>query len=400
MSVVIFEDDRWSDFYPLSSVRHLGQQILGTESIIDQVAGRVDDEVSLSGRTYLEETVKEETNLSYNEKVDGTVLVINARMNPLLDFETMAAGRSDFALLTRGEVAMALLTKRKFESAISADGTLHQKKLVSLSKGLEVVETQEPLLFSYPWEMLAANGGAIEAKGGKRRGAGGLSISPEADVEEFVSFDPSKGPIIIGKKARVESFSRIAGPCYIGPKTVVHSALVRGGTTIGEDCRIGGEVENSIVYSHTNKAHLGYLGHSVVGEWVNLGAGSVTSDLKSTYGTVRVARGSGRIDSGLQKLGPMIGDMAKVAIGALIYGGKGIGVSSHCAGRVDRDVSDFTSYDGHRDESFELNLDSVLRTQSRMMERRELALGGPQRTLIEVLYSRTRAEGADTGERR
>ena len=142
---------------------------------------------------------------------------------------------------------------------------------------------------------------------------------------------------------------------------------MRGGTTIGENCRIGGEVENSIVYPHTNKAHLGYLGHSIVGEWVNLGAGSVTSDLKSTYGTVRVARGRGRVDTGLQKLGPMIADMAKVAIGALVYGGKSVGVSSHCAGRVDRDIPDFTSYDGHRDDSFELTLDSVIRTQSRMM---------------------------------
>jgi UDP-N-acetylglucosamine diphosphorylase / glucose-1-phosphate thymidylyltransferase / UDP-N-acetylgalactosamine diphosphorylase / glucosamine-1-phosphate N-acetyltransferase / galactosamine-1-phosphate N-acetyltransferase len=398
MSVVIFEDDRWADFYPFSSTRHVGQQILGTESIIDQVAGRVDDPVTLAGRSYMAEMAKEETGLGYNEKSDGSVLVINGRINPLLDFETMTAGRSDFALVCRGEVAMALLTKRKYEGAISADGTLPQKKLLSLSKGLEVLETEEPLLFAYPWEMLAVNDRAIEAKGGKKGGK--LSISPKADVDEFVSFDPSKGPIIVGDEARIESFSRIAGPCYIGPKTVVHSALVRGGTTIGENCRIGGEVENSIVYPHTNKAHLGYLGHSIVGEWVNLGAGSVTSDLKSTYGTVRVARDSGRVDTGLQKLGPMIADMAKVAIGALVYGGKSVGVSAHCAGRVDHDIPDFTSYDGHRDDSFELTLDSVIRTQSRMMERRGLKLSGPRRGLIERLYSERGGGGADTGEGR
>jgi UDP-N-acetylglucosamine diphosphorylase / glucose-1-phosphate thymidylyltransferase / UDP-N-acetylgalactosamine diphosphorylase / glucosamine-1-phosphate N-acetyltransferase / galactosamine-1-phosphate N-acetyltransferase len=385
MSVVIFEDDRWANFYPFSSTRHLGQQILGTESIIEQVAGRVDDEVSLSGRDYMKEAVKEETGLGYNEGADGTVLMINARLNTLRDFEVMAAGKSDFAIVDRGDVAMALLTRSEFEDALSEEGgVMTQKKLVSLSKGLERLEADEPLLFTYPWEMLAVNDRAIEASSGKKLG---LSVSPKADVEEFVSLDASRGPIIVGHDARIESFSRIAGPCYIGPKTVVHSALVRAGTTIGENCRIGGEVENSIVYPHTNKAHLGYLGHSIVGEWVNLGAGSVTSDLKSTYGTVRVARGPERVETGMQKLGPMIADMAKIAIGALVYGGKSVGVSSHCAGRVDRDIPDFTSYDGHRDESLELTLDSVIRTQSRMMERRGLALSGPRRELIERLYS-------------
>jgi len=165
---------------------------------------------------------------------------------------------------------------------------------------------------------------------------------------------------------------------------------VRGGTTIGEDCRIGGEVDHSIVYPHTNKAHFGYLGHSIVGEWVNMGAGSATSDMKNTYGTVRVQRLSGRVDSGLQKLGPMIGDMAKTSIGSMIYGGKTVGISTHCAGLVDRDLPDFTSYDGWKGKSFALTLPSVTRSLKRMMERRGVRLTPSRKALIERLYAESR----------
>jgi UDP-N-acetylglucosamine diphosphorylase/glucosamine-1-phosphate N-acetyltransferase len=399
MSVVIFEDDRWADFTPLSSTRHVGQQVLGTQTVIEHVTGRVDDQVSLSGRGYLSGTVEEETQLRYNERADGSVLMINARINPLVDFERMIAGKSNFALLERGEVAIALLTKRKFEGASAEDGTMPQRKLAAAARTLERIETAEPILFRYPWEMLAANGRALEMSA-ERAGGEGLRISPQADVEEFVAFEPSSGPIIVGDGARIESFSRISGPCFIGPKTVVRSALVRAGTTIGADCRIGGEVDNSIVYPHSNKAHFGYLGHSIVGEWVNVGAGSATSDLKNTYGTVRVQRGSGRVDSGMQKLGPMIGDLAKTSIGCMIYGGKTVGVGAQCSGLVDLDVPDFTRYDGYRQRSSVLTLPSVTQTLSRMMSRRGVSMTETQRALVERLYAKKGRAARDSGPAR
>src|ERR1039458_3936722 len=136
MSVVIFEDDRSADSCPLGSTRHVGQQILGAQTVIEHVTGRVDDQVSLAGRNYLAGTVEEETRLRYNERADGSVLLVNARINPLVDFERMVAGKSNFALLDRGEVAIALLTKRKFEGASAEDGTMPQRKLVAASWSL------------------------------------------------------------------------------------------------------------------------------------------------------------------------------------------------------------------------------------------------------------------------
>ncbi len=393
MSVVIFEDERWVNFTPLASTRHLGLQIFGTGSIVQEISGRSDGEVSLRGRDYLAAATHEETKLPYNERAGGGVLLLNARINPLIPFEKMAAGKSDFALVDRDGIAVAVISGKKFESALSEDGTVHQRKLLSLAKGLERLESAEPVLFRYPWEMLALNARALEARG-EKQGRARLAISPQAEVEEFVAFDPSSGPIVVDEGARIESFSRISGPCYIGPKTIVRSALVRGGTTIGGDCRVGGEVDHSIIYPHTNKAHFGYVGHSIVGEWVNMGAGSTTSDLKNTYGTVRVQRPSGRIDTGLQKLGPIIGDMAKTSIGSMIHGGKSVGIFTHCGGLVDRDLPDFTSYDGSKGESFALLLPSVTRSLKRMMERRGVKLTPSRKALIERLYAESNPGGS------
>jgi UDP-N-acetylglucosamine diphosphorylase/glucosamine-1-phosphate N-acetyltransferase len=398
MSAIIFEDERWADFRPISSTRHMAQQVLGSRSVAEQVGSRLEGEMVLWGRDYLARTAKEATGLSYNERPDGAVLAINARINPLVDFEGMVGGRSEFALLDRGEVAMAILRSKDFERSASEHGTLIQRKLSASSRRLERIEAAEPVLFSYPWELLGANEGALEGKA-KGRGAARLSISPDADVEEFVAFEPLAGAITIAAGARIESFSRISGPCYVGPRAVVKSALVRGGTSIGEDCRIGGEVDHSIVYPHTNKSHHGYLGHSIVGEWVNIGAGATTSDLKNTYGTVKVQRGSRRVDSGLQKLGAMVGDMAKLSIGTMVHCGRSLGVGAHCSGLVDRDVPDFVSYQGGSREPFRLSLQSVVQTQERMMKRRQGELSRSRKLLIENLYGNA-SEGGDEARKR
>jgi UDP-N-acetylglucosamine diphosphorylase/glucosamine-1-phosphate N-acetyltransferase len=344
------------------------------------------DQLALLGRDYLKTEVREVTGLPFNEAPREKTLLINARANPLRLPLARLRGKTDFALLDRGQVVMSVAGKEDLAGAVSPDGSLNRRKLLANAKHLERIETEVPILFRYPWDLLEANESALAAEEKGKRGSR-LLVSPDAEVEEFVAFEVSRGPVRIAEDARIEAFSRLSGPCYIGPGTVIRSALVRGGTTIGANCRVGGEVDHSIVYPFTNKAHSGYLGHSIVGEWVNMGAGSSTSDLKSTYGTVRVVRGTKRVDTGLQKLGAMIGDMSKISIGTMIYGGKSIGISSHCAGVVDRDIDDFASYGARGEEPFKLTLQSVMATQQRMMSRRGVAMSRARTRLIERLYA-------------
>src|SRR5436190_22914514 len=130
---------------------------------------------------------------------------------------------------------------------------------------------------------------------------------------------------MIDREAVIAAFSRLEGPCYIGPQTHVLGAKIRSGTTLGPNCRIGGEVEESIIHGHSNKYHDGFLGHAYVGEWVNLGALTTNSDLKNDYSTVSVMMGGKSVDTGSTKVGSLIGDHVKTSIGTLMNTGSVVG---------------------------------------------------------------------------
>ena len=301
-------------------------------------------------------------------------------------------------------VAMAEghLLAARLESGTARPGVISKRDVTRLGKRAERIKAPQGSLFEGYWALVESNGLAI-AEQAKRsqdsmplpRGlevkgqASNIMLEPGAEVEPNVTFDARLGPIIIGDGASVESFSRIMGPCFIGSRTKIYSALVGGGTSIFESCKVGGQIENSIIMPFTNKAHHGYVGDSYVGSWVNLGAGSTFSNLKNTYGNVKLVVGGKKLDSGMTKLGPIIGDMCKVSIGALVYAGKAIGTGSHVSGRADTDVPSFTYFDSGPKRFVELLVESVLETQRRMMERRGLSLSRNEEALIRRAFTAT-----------
>ncbi len=123
------------------------------------------------------------------------------------------------------------------------------------------------------------------------------------------------------------------GPIYIGRGTIVRAgATLKGPLSIGPGCRVGGEVVHSIFHGYSNKAHYGFIGHSYIGEWVNLGAGTTNSNLKNNYGTVKVIVNGREVDTGQQFMGCFVGDFAKTGIGTLITTGAVIGVGANVFG--------------------------------------------------------------------
>jgi UDP-N-acetylglucosamine diphosphorylase/glucosamine-1-phosphate N-acetyltransferase len=130
---------------------------------------------------------------------------------------------------------------------------------------------------------------------------------------------------MIDAGAQVNAFSRLEGPCYIGKESWIVGAKLRANSTIGPCCRIGGEVEASLVQGHSNKYHEGFLGHSYVGEWVNLAAATQTSDLRNDYDVVRMTVNGQRLNTGKTKVGSFIGDHTKTGLGALFNTGSAIG---------------------------------------------------------------------------
>jgi len=168
--------------------------------------------------------------------------------------------------------------------------------------------------------------GTVEQPNAIRGGMKDVYIAPGAMVHPMVVIDAEHGPVYIDNDAEIHPFTRIEGPCYIGKQTILLGAKCREGNSIGPMCRVGGEVEKSIIHGHSNKYHDGFLGHAYVGEWVNLGAFTTNSDLKNDYSNVSVMLdGRHPIDTGSVKVGSLIGDHVKTSIGTLFNTGSYVG---------------------------------------------------------------------------
>lgn len=142
-----------------------------------------------------------------------------------------------------------------------------------------------------------------------------ILISESAQIKPNVVIDATDGPVIIDEGVTIMSGATILGPCYIGKNSTIKvGAKIYQDTSIGEVCKVGGEVEGSIIQSYSNKQHDGFLGHSFLSEWVNLGADTNTSDLKNTYSEIKVIQRDEEIATGTMFLGLICGDHTKSAI--------------------------------------------------------------------------------------
>ncbi|MCP8322416.1 MAG: hypothetical protein H3Z52_15980, partial [archaeon] len=189
----------------------------------------------------------------------------------------------------------------------------------------------------------------------------------------------------------------IKGPSHIGKNSTILSAIIEE-TTIGDFVKIGGEVDRSIFSGYSNKAHEGFIGHSYVGEWVNLGAMTTNSDLKDTYGTVKMMIKGKRLDSERIKVGCFIADNVKTSIGTYIYTGKKMGVASQIHGYVPEDVPSFTIYAksmGYR--LFEVNVESAIKAQKRMKDRRGIEQTKEDADLLRKVFMMSKEERYKAG---
>ena len=211
-------------------------------------------------------------------------------------------------------------------------------------------------------------------------------IEDGAVVEPFVLLDAQHGPLLVRHGAHVQSFTRLVGPCFVGADSVVHGGRVAG-SAIGEQCRVHGEVSVSVFFGQCNKAHDGFVGHSVLGRWANLGAGTTTSNLKNSYGTVRMWTPDGMTDSGMQFLGSLIGDHAKLAIGTLLMTGSvvGAGASVFDSGALSTVVPPFSWGGGGADV---FALEKFLEVAERVHARRGLPLTDGLRLVLANAHAR------------
>ena len=255
-------------------------------------------------------------------------------------------------------------------------------------------------ILKHPWDLLAANHYRITddirelfsqdhlTPGAHRVGVHHVSLGEEAIIEAGVHLDLRSGPIRIDSGVRVEGPARLKGPLYVGQDSTILGGSV-GTSSIGPMCRVRGEVADSIFLGYGNKAHEGYIGHALVGRWVNLGAFTTNSDLKNNYTSVRIWTPKGDEDSGLIKVGCFIGDHVTTGIGTLLNTGAVIGAGSNIFGSL-MPPSVVPPFSWGSGEYFEDHrLEKFLQTAERVMARRGQKLTSGMANVLRIAWEKT-----------
>jgi UDP-N-acetylglucosamine diphosphorylase/glucosamine-1-phosphate N-acetyltransferase len=207
-----------------------------------------------------------------------------------------------------------------------------------------------------------------------------------AVVEPGVVFDVRQGAVVVDQGAEIRSGTRLEGPTYAGSGTKVLGGFVRG-SVLGPECRVRGEIAISVFLGYANKSHYGFVGHSVVGHWVNLGAGTTTSNLKNTYGPVRLEVDGERIETGRINIGTLFGDHAKTAIGTMLATGTVVSAGANVFGTPTppKYVPPFAwGCAGER-----MTEEGFLRVAERVMARRNVELSSARRESLRLAIQRS-----------
>ncbi len=220
-----------------------------------------------------------------------------------------------------------------------------------------------------------------------------LYIHNNAVVMPNCVFDTRSGVIVVDQGTEISPFSYLTGPLYIGKNSRIDNARVTGGCIFGNQVRIGGEIENSIINDFSNKHHEGFLGHSILGSWVNLGALTTTSDLKNNYGEVRISIPTSfyplnseliQISTGTIKFGSIIGDCSKTAIGTMLNTGTVIDCGCNIFGnRPDKYTSPLSW--GNENTKYEIN--RFISDCVKIFSRRKQTISSKLQNLVENLMT-------------
>jgi len=330
-------------------------------------------------------------------------LAVNARVVPhrdnLFALRTLVEAGRPCVVRADGAIAAAVFHPHgggMLGDALPTDGLA----ACAVLEGLDLPAADVALaMLAEPHDIVTAHERAIEGglalriDGGTYRevrpglfAADGARIPAEVVVRQ--------GPVVVAESAEIGPFVCLDGPAWIGPHARVNPhAWVRAGTAIGRACRVGGEIEATVMEPFSNKPHDGFLGHSHVGSWVNIAAGTITSNLKATYGPVRLhgfhPDGSPlTIHTGRQFLGAQLGDFARTGINASIPCGARIGPAATISGAVPETVRAFANQLIAGDGGARSTPDQVATILERMMERRGLAILDADRRLLEALAAR------------
>ncbi len=402
--LVLYEDPRWGQLSPLADLLpvpglRFGGSTLGRRWLAALGAPLLAVEARAAVLAAWREPLPP---AQERPDADDEVLVVDAAALPGAWLGRLVEQGAPTLFTSGGLPVAARVPFRTLEPCLGA-GADFEARLGALPLARAEVEAG---VLAWPWDFVKHGVAALEADLGARPGRlegtvdpnaallerGRITVEAGARVDPLAVLDARGGPVVVERGAVIQAHSLVEGPCLVGAGTQVLGGVVRR-STVGPDCRIAGEVEDTIWQGWANKRHHGFVGHSVVGEWVNLGALTTTSDLKNNYGPVRVWAAGQERDSGSNKIGSFIGAHVKTGIGTLLPTGGSIGAGSNLFGGgrfAPKRVPAFAWWDGER--TVEHRLEAFLATAAVAMGRRGVTLGPADQALLRALFAESAPE--------
>ncbi len=391
-NIILFDDESREQMLPLSYTRPVAELRTGIFTIRERWEKLLKGTASYITSDYLNQRfpmVLEDDNIVIN----GAVMPNDRLVRVIEQLEP------NEALMDDGDLIAARLNRFQFDN-------LFRDESIEQIEGLELSDT--PFIhLAYPWDLflylratieydyhLVTSGRTSQVIPSHNQVLAPDNIFLEEGAQVTCSIlNAQSGPIYIGKNAHIMEGSMIRGPVTIGEGTIIKmGAKIYGPTAIGPDCRVGGEVKEVVLLGHSNKAHDGYLGNSIIGEWCNLGAGTSVSNLKNNYSNVRMwdFNTQSMRDTGLQHLGTVMGDHSKSGIQTMFNTGTIVGVASNIFGEgfPPKFIPSFrwggaAGLTTHR-------LEDALDTARKVVSRRDLVLSKEEEGILRHVFELTK----------
>jgi UDP-N-acetylglucosamine diphosphorylase / glucose-1-phosphate thymidylyltransferase / UDP-N-acetylgalactosamine diphosphorylase / glucosamine-1-phosphate N-acetyltransferase / galactosamine-1-phosphate N-acetyltransferase len=381
VSVFLYDDARARAFAPFALTRPIGELRAGavvTRERWERVSG--EDAAGHVVAAHLADYDEPHAPGATTDTIPAGSWLVNSRFLPSLD----ARPSREASVWRNGSRYAAVRLTRALAVADLADGAVSLETLGGDAASAEIRGRWVDEVWHYIRDLhgqLCEDIDILAPRDGNQ-----LHIEPGAMVDPMASVDCTKGPVLVRKGAIVSAFTRVIGPCYIGEASTVSTDRIEG-CAIGEHCKVHGELSASIVLSYANKNHDGFVGHSYLGRWVNLGAGTITSNLKNTYGSVQLWTPTGPRDTGLQFLGTLFGDFVKTGIGSRLTTGTVVGAGANVVhpGVSPKYIPPFAWDDSGRSGTYAL--DRFYETAERQMQRRAQTLGPKARRLLAAAHA-------------
>lgn len=397
MNICIFEDEKYIDFFPLTLSRPVFELRTGTMTIREKICRLYyGNKTFLATRPYLKDVFKKGIKKFSFDAPIGHTLFINGRVIPDKSLKNSISPEGEEKLFFVEKTLIAAWVKdgKEFWEKLKEGRIEDYKKEEITARTVE-----------YPWDLINYNGEELEKEfklfGNNVRtqknvvmiGKRNIFIGEGTIIMPGTVIDAEDGPVIIDNETRVMSNTFLKGPLYIGKSCLIKAgSRIYGPTSIGDVCKVGGEVTETIFQGYSNKQHEGFIGHSYIGEWVNIGADTNNSDLKNNYKEVKVYINNKPVNTGLTFVGTFIGDHAKTAINTMLNTGTVIGFSTNIFGEgfPPKFIPSF-SWGGKGRFSI-YKLEDAIDTAKIVMQRRNISMTDAYKKMMEWIFEETKRE--------